>query len=124
MIAIRRYKSIHILLLVSFVVFIFDNACFAKANYPKTLKIRYEVKAKVKIKRVKGRSIPVEIKIRNRTFKISEHKGKFRFRAKTKDMTNLVPEFKDKLGTSITQLSLYQIRKLVKGDKKKGPESC
>ena len=78
--------------------------------------------ARIKIKRVKGRIIPIEIKIKNRTFKFKKKYGKSGFKLKTRDMTKLSPVFKDRLASSVVQLGLYRVKTLVKGDKAKARE--
>ncbi|MCD4720310.1 MAG: hypothetical protein K8S13_10710 [Desulfobacula sp.] len=122
MLNLKQYKCISWIMLIFFTIFLFDNACFAKAHYPRTALIKFKVDARVKVKRVKGKIIPIEMKIKNRTFKFKKHQGQYGFHIKTRDMTNLVPDFKDKLGTSVTQLGLYRVKSLVKGDRAKAEE--
>ncbi|MCD4720309.1 MAG: hypothetical protein K8S13_10705 [Desulfobacula sp.] len=122
MLNLKQYKCITWIMLVFFTIFLFDNACFAKANYPRFVKINLKMDATIKVKRVRGRIIPIEIKIKNRTFKFKKKYGKSGFELKTRDMTKLSPVFKDRLASSVTQLGLYRVKTLVKGDKAKARE--
>ncbi|MCD4675767.1 MAG: hypothetical protein K8S18_07180 [Desulfobacula sp.] len=122
MLAIRQYKSIHVLLIIFFIVFIFNNACFAKKNYPRLVKINIKMDTRIKVKRVNKKIIPLEIKIKNRTFKIIKQKGIYGFNIKARDMTQLSPEFKNRLATSVSVIGLYRVQQLVKKDKKKATE--
>ena len=119
MLNLKQYKCISWIMLIFFTIFLFDNACFAKAHYPKFVKINLKMDARIKVKRVKGKIIPIEIKIKNRTFKFKKKYGKSGFEMKTRDMTKFSPVFKDKLGSSVIQLGVYRVKTLVKGDKAK-----
>ena len=91
MLNLKQYKCITWMMLVVFTIFLFDNACFAKAHYPQFVKINLKMDARIKVKRVKGKIIPIEIKIKNRTFKFKKKFGKSGFELKTRDMTTLSP---------------------------------
>ncbi len=122
MIKIIKYKWIHISVLVFFISFIFQNACFAKENYPRIVKIKVKLDATVKVKRIKKNIVPLQIKLKNKTYKIKKQHGKYGFKLKARDMVAISPEFKDKLGTSISAIGLYRIQTLIKKDKKKAAE--
>lgn len=122
MLNLKQYKCITWMMLVVFTIFLFDNACFAKAHYPQFVKINLKMDARIKVKRVKGKIIPIEIKIKNRTFKFKKKFGKSGFELKTRDMTTLSPVFKDRLASSVVQIGLYRVKTLVKGDKTKAGE--
>ena len=116
----RRSKVLSLLVLTFFCVFMIDTSiAFAKSPpYPKYAKIPFKIdRAKIKVKRVNKQIIPLEIKIKNKTFKFVKQDGKYGIRLKTRDMVNLSPEFKDKLGTSVVRLGLHRVRDLVKGDR-------
>ncbi len=122
MITFRQYRCIHIFVLIFFTIFIFDNACFAKEKYPRYAKINIKLDIGLKVKRVNKKVVPLAIKIKNRTFKIVKKHGKYGINIKARDLAQLSPEFKEKLATSISVLSLYRVQQLVKKDKKKAQE--
>lgn len=119
---ITRYKSIHVTLLAFFLVFILNDACFAKERYPRLVRIKIKMDADIKVKKVRGKIVPMEIRLKNKTFKLHKKHGKYGFNLQPRQMMQISPQFKDRLATSVCVLGLHRVHHLVKKDKKKAPE--
>jgi len=122
MVSIRKNKIIPVFLLICFVIFIFNDTCFAKEKYPQLVRIDIKMDIGVKVKRIKKQIVPVEIQLNHRRYHVVKKDGRYGINIKARDLTNISPDFKDKLATSVSALGLYRVQQLVKNDKKKAQE--
>ncbi len=121
MIAIRKNKWLTALLIFFFTTFILDTS-LAKDGHPTLVKINIKMDISVKVKKSSRGIIPTVIKVGGRSFRIEQKKGLYGFNIRTRDLVKLSPEFKDRLASSVSALSLYRIQQLVNKDKKKAEE--
>jgi len=113
----RTHRSVSILILVFFLVFIFDPPPAEAVPRPRFARVSFTVHARVKLTRRGGRTVPLELHVGHKVFPFVQRKGEWGVVMRASEMARLAPEFPQQLGLQIGAMATTRIRELVHGNR-------